>query len=179
MRRGCLFGTGILLLICVGVGAHFWFVALPDVRSTIREGIEVARRLPPTVGSGVAPGTYTITERDLQQSLLASTGDADATPAAGAADILLRLPPAGVEIGIAAQGQDATYRGRLAVADGRLLLPDLAVDNDVLALFLPPSDLAAAIADGVNRHLAANDLRLEAVSPTDGAVTLTTAPATP
>lgn len=185
MRRGCLLGTGVLLLLCLGLGAVAWFAGLPALRGGLQDGIAdgiataVVDRLPPSPGLGVAPGTTTITERDLQASLLANAGDRDATPAAGDADILLRLTPAGVEIGISAQGQDATYRGRLAAEDGRLVLPDLAVDNDVLALFLPPADLAAAIADGVNRHLAANDLRLESVTPTDGAVTLTTAPATP
>lgn len=182
MRRGCLIGIGALLLLCLGVGALGWFVGLPALRGGLRDGIAdgiataVVQRLPATPGVGVAPGTYTITERELQASLLANSGGRAATPAAGDADLLVRLTPAGVEIGVSSQGQDARYRGRLAAADGRLVLPDLTVDNDALALFLPPSDLARAIADGVNRHLAANDLRLQSVIPTDGAVTLVTAP---
>ena len=177
MRRGCLFALLALPGLCLAVGAFAWFVALPGIRDDIRGGVEdgiateVARRLPPTPGLGVAPGTYRLTEEDLLTGLRANAEGANLD------DLVLRLAPEGIELDFSARGQTATYAGRPAAADGRLLLRDMATDNAALALLLPPADLGRAIAGAVNGYLAANRLRLQSVESTDGAVTLTTVPA--
>ena len=181
MRRGCLIAAGVLLLLCVGVAALGWFVGLPSVRGGIRDGIEqgfateVAGVIPATPGLGVAPGGYTVTEEELERRLRAGGNVRTDNPN----DLVVRLSPVGIELGFTAQGQDVTYTGRLAAEAGRLALRDMETDNPGLAFVLPPDDLGGAIADAVNAYLAANGLRLESIEPTDGAVTLTTAAATP
>lgn len=177
MRRGCLIAVGVLLLLCLGVVALGWFVGLPAVRDGFRDTIEesvaeeVAQRIPATPGAGVAPGTYTITQRELETSLRANlqTDDPD--------DLVVRLLPSGVELGFTTRGQEVIYTGRLAAEEGRLVLNDMETNNEGLAFVLPPDDLGRAIADAVNRYLAANALRLDAVETTEGAVALTIAPA--
>lgn len=177
MRRGCLIAGGVLLLLCLGVAALGWFVGLPAVRDGFRDTIEesvaeeVAQRIPATPGVGVAPGTYTITQRELEASLRQNlqTDDPD--------DLVVRLRPSGIELGFTTRGQEVTYTGRLAAEEGRLALNDMETNNEGLAFVLPPDDLGRAIADAVNRYLAANDLRLDAVETTEGAVVMTTAAA--
>ncbi len=177
MRRGCLIAPLAVLALCLAGGALAWFVALPavrrDVRGEIEDGVaaEVARRIPPTPGLGVAPGTYVVTEDQLQAGLRANAEDD------GLANLVVRLSPTGVALGFATRGQSATYTGRPAAANGRLVLRDMATTNDALAVLLPPDDLGRAIADAVNGYLAANDLRLQSVALGDGTLTLTTAPA--
>jgi len=179
VRRGCLIAAGVLLLLCVGVAALGWFVGLPAVRGGIRDGIEdgvateVADLIPATPGLGVAPGAYVVTEEELERRLRAGGNVQTDNPD----DLVVRLSPAGLEIGFTAQGQNVTYTGRLAAEDGRLVLRDMDTNNEGLAFVLPPDELGRAIAGAVNGYLAANNLRLESVEPAAGAVTLVTAAA--
>lgn len=124
---------------------------------------------PATPSVGVTSTTYRFTEEQLRESFGASIGAADG--------LVVRLSPVGIEIDISSQGQNATYRSGLAVEDGRLILPAMTSDNGILALFLPPDDLARIIAGAVNTSFAADGRRLESVTPTDGAVALTAGPA--
>lgn len=82
----------------------------------------------------------------------ANTRNAAGIPEAAAAENdVVRLSPTGCEVGVSSYGQNVTYRGGLAVDDGRLTLPDIKTDNAGLALLLPLNDPARAIADRPSR----------------------------
>lgn len=173
-RRWLIVGAviaGILLLCCCA------FVTVPLVvtRSllprAIRHGLntEVARQLRATPGRGVAPGSYQITEQELQQSLRGSTDSRSVN------NIFVHLTPAGIAIGLTSGNRSFTYSGAPAVENGQLVMRNMHVDSRVLGFFLTPGAFGNAIEDAVNNYLAENGLRLAAVQLGNGTLTLTTA----
>lgn len=177
MRRGCLFGLfGLLVLcvVCVGLG---YFVAIPRVRDTARDGIrdavstEVARQIPARAGNA-APGAYTISAQELQDSLLANLGDARVN------DVVIRITPTGMVLGVTSEGgQETTYTGVPTAVGGRLVMTDMDTSSDFLNFLFPADDLGDAIEAAVNGYLAQNGLTLESLDLGDGELTLNTAAA--
>lgn len=172
---------GAMLLLCVGGWAFLTYVTLPRVREgaggALADGVgtEVARRLSGTPGEAIAAGTTVITAAELERALAGTLGPGGA--GGGVQNLTIEFTPAGVALGIRAEGgQTATYTGLPAVEDGRLVLRDMRSDSDLLDLFLPADDLGRAIADGVNRTLAADNLVLEGIELGDGQIELQTAP---
>lgn len=178
MRRGCLIGLIGVIGLCLGGWVLLWYAGLPAVRGEVRAdlvegvGTEIARNLPAASAVGIAPGSYVITAADLEQAL-----GANFTGGGSVQGLSIDISPAGVSLGITAEGgQAATYTGVPATADGRLILRDMRSDNEVLEFFLPAQELGQAIADGVNQALAADRLILEGVELSDGRIELRTAP---
>ena len=174
-RRGLLIGAGAVLGFCL-LGCILVFVAgLPAFRDEVRDGVhdavatEVARQIPPISGGAAQPGTYTLTDADLEASLRENLDENEDDEQ----DLIVRILPTHVEIGITSQGQDAIYTGVPAAEDGELVMQDMDTDNGFVSFLLPPDTIAGAIEDAVNDYLTANNLRLDSVTLSDGELTLT------
>jgi hypothetical protein len=170
-RRGWLIGGLVIVSLCILCCALTFVVALPRLRDGFQDSVrdavstEVSKQIPATAGS------YTITEESLQASLRQSASDDNAD------DLVVELSPAGIELGISAQSQHATYTGQPAAVDGRFVMQDMDTNSSILGFFLSPDDLGTAVEDAVNNYLAANDLRLESVTLAEGEMTLQVADA--
>ncbi len=162
--------AAVLVLCCCAFVTVPLFATRQVLPRAIRHGLstEVARQLPATPGRGVAPGDYQITEQELQERLRGST-DSDNVDR-----IVVRLTPAGMEIGFDSRSRSFSYTGTPVAEDGQLVMRDMHVDNRVLGFFLTPGALGNAIEDAVNTYLADNGLRLAALQLGNGVMTLTT-----
>ena len=162
----------VVLVVCCCLAVTVpVFAARSVLPRAIRHGVstEVARQLPATPGRGVAPGEYVITQQELQSSL---RGGADS---ANADRLIVRLTPAGIEIGLDSAGRGLTYTGLPTAENGQLVMRDMQVDSRLFGFLLTPGALGNAIEDAVNGYLAHNALRLTAVQLGNGSLTLTTA----
>lgn len=178
MRRGCLVATVVIVGLCIGGWVLLWYAGLPRLRGGIQEGLaegigtEIATRFSATP-SAAGGGSYVVTAAELEQAL--GGGTAGDGPGGGVEGLDVDISPTGFALGVrTAGGQAATYRGVPAAADGRLVVREMRGDSDLLEVFLPAADLAAAIEDGVNRSLAAEGLILEAVELRAGEIALRT-----
>jgi hypothetical protein len=61
--------------------------------------------------------------------------------------------------------------------DGRLVIEDMTVDNDVLGFFLPGDRAAGIIEESINGYFAARDLEIESIELGNDEITFTTVPA--
>jgi hypothetical protein len=173
-RRWLIIGaaiSGVLLLCCCLAVTVPLFVARHTLPRAVRHGVstEVARQLPATPGRGVAPGTYVITQQALQASLRGSTDSTSADR------LIVRLTPAGMQVGLDSAGRGLTYTGVPTAANGLLVMRDMRIDSGLFGVLLSPSALGHAIEDAVNGYLADNGLQLTAVQLGNGSLTLTTA----
>lgn len=165
MPRWLLFGGLGLVLVCILCCALTFVVALPRLRDGFEDSVrndvatEVARQVPST------PGTVTITAESLQTSFRQSAGDDD---------VIVRITPSGIEIGVSNRGQDITYIGLPVAVDGRFEMQNMDSNSSVTDFFLAPDDFGNAIEEAFNGYLAANGLRLAALELSDGEMTLTT-----
>jgi hypothetical protein len=176
-RRGCCCGVIGLLGLCVVAGALGYFVALPQLRQTMRKpleeavGTQIARNLQPASGDQPAPGTYVISEDDLNtaiRSQLGQTGVVD--------DAAITLAPTGFALRahFTNGGGDVTYRGNVAAVDGRLQATNLTGDGMMTTLF-PPAEVGKTLENAVNDYLDTNGLLLTKAKLGNGTLTLTTA----
>jgi hypothetical protein len=175
MRKGCLIFVIAVLILCLGGCGLLYFVGLPKVRDAARDGFrdaistQVAIQIPAPAGGTADPGTYTITEQELQAQLLVNV-DSDNID-----DIVISITPQGFEFGLATAGdQDTTYTGVPVVENGKLRMEDMQTSSDFFDFLFPPKDLAKAIEDGVNNYLEANDLELDSLELEEGQITLVT-----
>jgi len=174
MRRGCFLTVVILLVLCLVACGLGYFVGIPRVRDSAREGMEdaisttVAEQIPAT-GGIAQPGTYEITEDELQAEI---SGNVDVQ---NVNDLVIDLAPSGITFRITTNGdQDLTYTGRPEVVDGQLRMEDMEASEGFLDWIFPADDLGEAIEDAVNNHLAENNLELESLDLTNEALTLET-----
>jgi hypothetical protein len=174
MRRGCLLSVVIILGLCVVACGVGYFFGLPRLQDAVADefehavSTEVARQIPATPGQPAAPGSYTITEVSLLESLQeeAEGGNVE--------DVLVSITPEGIELGFDTGGQDILYTGGVTAEDGRLVLTDFEANNDGLEFILPADKMAEAIENAVNDYLADNNLRLASVELRDGEMELVT-----
>lgn len=175
MKKGCLIGTvGLLALCLVGCGLGF-FVGLPRIRENAREELrdaistEVANQIP-AGSSGVAePGSYTFTAAELQRSLAESfqTSTID--------DIVIRIDASGIAFGFKTSGgRETTYSGLPIAENGRLKMTKMDATDSILDFVIPATDLGKAIEDAVNNYLAANNLKIDTLTLTEGEITFDT-----
>ena len=167
MGRGWLYGGLAVVFLCILCCALGFVVGLPRLRDGFEDSVhnavstEVSRQIP------AAAGTYTITEESLQSSLRQSAGGDNAD------DLVVQITPTGIELGISAQSQSATYTGQPAAVDGRFEMQNMDTNSSVLGFFLSPGALGGAVEDAVNDYLVTNGLRLESVTLAEGEMTLT------
>src|SRR5215218_1507993 len=176
MRRGCCLGVVGLLVLCLiacGVG---YFVGIPRVRDSAKDGMEhaisttVAEQIPPARAGGTArPGVYEITEDELQREI---SGNVDVQ---NVEDFVIDLSPTGITFRIKTNGnQDLTYSGTPVAENGQLKLENMEASEGFLDWIFPADDLGEAIEDAVNNYLAQNNLELESLDLTNEALTLDT-----
>jgi hypothetical protein len=178
MRRGCLIGSVGTLALCLVVCGLGYFVAIPRVRDTVRDGMrdalstQVAIQIPAGVDGSAEPGEYTITAADLQDQFVANTEDGSVQ------DVFVRISPSGIEIGLTASAdQEAVYSGFPLAEDGDLVMSNMTTNNEVLDFILPADDLGTAIEDAVNNYLAESGLVLDSLKLSEGELTLETSAA--
>ncbi len=174
MRRGCLFGIGAVLLLCVVTLGLGIFVALPRVRDAVRDSAaealatEIAVQLPPAATPSAA--TYVIREDALNANLRQRVAGLDI-----ADEITVTITPAYLQLRLVANERATTYTGRAAAAGGRLEVTDMTADG-MYAFFLSASAAASILEDAVNGYLAAQRLQLTDVTLGEGILTLQVQP---
>jgi hypothetical protein len=174
VRKGCLYGVIGVLGLCVVACALGYFVALPRVRESAREPIEevigtqIALHLAPIPGAAPAPGTYEISEDDLNTALLTEIAGNDLFD-----DVAVSFTPAGFELRFTANESDVSYSGNVTAVDGRLEVTDVSGDG-WMTTFLRAGDVENAFENVVNDYLAANNLLLTNAELGDGVLSLTT-----
>lgn len=175
-RRGCLMSIGVifgLLLICCVVT---WFVGIPRLRDNVSDSIskqlstEVADQLAPPSGT-LEAGTYTLSVDELQQQIDANTDSSSDT------NFGISVSPDGMTIDFDSGSQTFGYSGVPVARDGKVVLDDMQVDNDVLGFVMPADNVATIIEDGINNYIAAEGLQVESLTLGDNEIELVLIPA--
>lgn len=175
MKKGCLIGASVVMVLCLVACGLGYFVGLPRLRDSVRDGVrdaistEVAIQIPAGAGGTAAPGTYSITAQELQQSLAANVNNSTVD------DIIVRINQGGFEFGFKTSGgQETTYSGVPTIVDGKLVMTNMHASDGRLNWFFPAKDLGKAIEEAVNTYLAANNLSVSDLTLEDGSVTFDT-----
>jgi hypothetical protein len=174
VRKGCLYGVIGVLGLCIVACALGYLVGLPRLRENVREpleevvGTQIARQIAPNPGVRPAPGTYVISENDLNDGLQAEVDRTDLFD-----DVAVTLAPDGFDLRFTTNDTDVTYTGDIAAVDGRLEVTEINADG-WMTTFLPASEVRKALENVINDYLTANDLRLADAELGDGTLTLTT-----
>jgi hypothetical protein len=166
----------VLLGLCVVAGALGYFVGLPQLRQNMRApledavGTQIARELQPVSGIRAAPGTYVISQDDLNTALRSEVGQTGLVD-----DAAITLTPTGFALRahFSNGGGDVTYRGNVAAVDGRLQATDLTGDG-IMTTLLPAGEVGKALENVVNDYLTTNGLQLTNAKLGNGTLTLTT-----
>jgi len=173
MRRWLMIGCFGLLGLCVVCGVLGFFVGLPRVRDELTDGVaefgatEIAEIF--VVQGPAGPGTYTLTEAEINARIQAENPDAQNID-----DWLINLTPEGYRVGFSASGDEVSYSGNLVAEDGRLQVTNAEADAEFFEWFFSAGAMGDAIEKSVNTWLTANNLTLTEVQPGDGEVTLVT-----
>jgi hypothetical protein len=179
MKRGCFISAVALLGLCLVGCAVVYFVAIPRVRDSARDGVRdaigttVAQQIPSDSTGAAEPGAYTITEADIQAQI---TENMDVS---NVDDLVIQITPTGLEFGVQTDSnQNLSYTGVPVVENGLLRMRGMEASDGVMDWIFPAEDLGTAIEDAVNNYLAQHSLRLESLHLADGEMTLVTVPAT-
>ena len=173
MRRWFMIGCFGLLGLCVVCSGLGFFVGLPRIRDSLQDGVaefgatEIAELLP--VPGNAGPGTYTLTESDINARIQAENPDTQNID-----DWLINLTPDGYRVGFSAQGDEVSYSGNMIAENGRLRVTDAEADASFFEWFFSAGAMGDAIERSVNTWLTANNLTLTDVQLADGEVTLVT-----
>lgn len=172
-RRGCLIGFGGffgLVLLCCLVG---YFVAVPRFRDSVGEGIaeSVSTEVSGQIGTGqITPGTYKLSVKELQRQLETQLDGQNVE------DLGISVDPNGLSLAFTANGQRIGYSGTPVVENGRFVLNDMTVDNDVLGFILPADKLGDAIESGVNDYFSAQGLAIGSLQLGEDEITIEAVP---
>lgn len=176
-RGGCLMGCLAGLIIGVVAVA---FVAVAIVRPFLQDEVgnelervfatQIVRQLAPGAGTPeLTAGSYTISAAEINAELRQNADDYDPLD-----DLRITIDPGGLELGFDAYGSENSYRGGVAVEDGRLVLTDIDASG-VAERVLPAEDVQEIIERELNDYVAAAGLVVTDVALADGEMTLTTA----
>ncbi|MER3439498.1 MAG: hypothetical protein C4346_18965 [Chloroflexota bacterium] len=174
MRRGCLFGIGAVLLLCVVTLGLGIFVALPRARDAVRDSAaealatEIALQLPPVATPSAA--TYVLREDALNASLRQRVAGLDI-----ADEITVTITPAYLQLRLVANERATTYTGQVAAAGGRLDVTNMTAEG-MYEVFLSASTAASLVEEAMNGYLAAQRLQLTDITLGDGILTLQVQP---
>ena len=176
MRRGCTCAVIGVLGLCIVACALGYLVGLPRLRANLRQpleevvGTQIAREIAPNPNVRPKPGTYVISEKDLNDALRA---EVEQTEPQIFDDVTVDFAPSGFVIRLTASDREVTYSGNVDAVDGRLVVTDIEADG-VLTTLLPAKDVKKSLENQVNEYLAANRLRLKEAKLGNGTLTLTT-----
>lgn len=178
MRRGCFIAVIGVFGLCLVASGLVYFVGLPrfqdGARDEIRDAIstEVAQQIPSTGGTA-DPGTYTLSEAELQQGL------AENFDVQNVDNVLIQITPAGLAFILDANsGDDVTYSGVPVAVNGRLEMTNMESNEGIFDFIFPADELGKAIEDAVNNYLEQNNLQVDSVELIDGELTLVTVAST-
>lgn len=171
--RGCLIAfaafAGLVLVCCI----LLWFVGVPRLRDNIADDFsdalstEVANQIPAGAGGELAPGTYTLSIAELRGDIEQDMDDS------GAEDFDMSVDQDGMSISFTSGEQEVGYTGVPVARDGRLVMENMEVDNDLLGWFMPADRLGDTIEDGINDYFAAQGLAIESIALGDDEITFT------
>jgi hypothetical protein len=171
MRRGCLFGCGGVLLLCVIAVGLGYFVGLPRVQDRVADDFQegISTVVADGINQGAGTGQFVITEEQLNAKLSEDVEDSDVTS---------EITKDGISINLQTDnaGRDVGYSAFPEVVDGKLELTNVEAEG-FMEHFMPKDKLADAIEDGINETLAADSLVLTDITLGEGEMTLQAAPA--
>jgi ribosomal protein L40E len=173
--HGCILGVIAVILICSVAGAMVWLVGRPlltnAIESEVDEGIatQVAgiERLP-VESTGLSGGTLRITEEEINDGIAGQGASFDPVE-----NPQVAIEPGEISIGFDLLGSHSTYRGDLAVRDGRLTVVDARVDGQA-GRFLDEDAFAEILEDQFAALLARFDLTPTGVDVGNGVLVIET-----
>jgi hypothetical protein len=173
-RRGCLFGCGGLLILCVVALGLGYFIGLPKVQDAIANDFQdgIATVVTDGITSGnQSTGVLVITEDQINSVLNTDVENSDVSS---------QITPNGVSIEFTYRNDNSDpirYSAVPVVSNGQFKLTDVEATNGFMERVLPKDKLANAIEDGVNDTLAEHNLQLASIDLEDGQITLQAVPA--
>lgn len=144
---GCVLGCLGLLLILAVASALFFFAILPVARETARDRLRdsVATQVTRIDVLPVLPsGELVVTEADVNRRLRENIGNFRQV-----SDPSFNIDPDGVTLTVDVLGIRSTYRGGVAVENGRLVVTDPEVEG-AAGQVLPADDVADFVEDLLN-----------------------------
>lgn len=180
-RGGCVMGC-LAILIIAGLAAAF--VGLGIVRPLVKDEIgdelgrvvatQVVQQLAPGNGTpDLTAGTYTISAAEINDELRGSTDDFGPLDSPE-----ITIDPDGLTLSFEAFGRESSYRGGVAVENGRIVLTDVEASG-LAQRVLSAGDVQEILEQELNAYIADAGLIVENVELSDGELILTTASAGP
>lgn len=174
---GCVLGCLGLLLILAVAAALFFFAILPVARDATRDRLRdsVATQVTRIDTLPVLPtGELVVTEEDVNRRLRENIGDFRQV-----SDPRFTIDPNGVALTVDVLRTRSTYRGGVAVEDGRLVVTNPEVDG-AAGQVLPADDVAGFVEDLLNDLQVRSDVEFTSVELRNGEMVIkTTATGTP
>lgn len=178
---GCIMGCLAVLIIAALAAA---FVGLGIVRPLLKDeiGDEIERVVATQVAQQLAPGdgtpeftagTYVISADEINDDLRRNS---DAYEPLDSPEIT--IDPDGLELSFEAFGQESSYRGGVAVENGRIVLTDVEASG-LAERVLPANDVQEILEGEFNGYILDAGLIVEEAQLSDGELILTTASAVP
>jgi hypothetical protein len=173
MRRGCLFGCGGLLILCIVALGLGYFVGIPRVQDAIAD--DIGTGIATVVADGITnadpqSGQLVITEEQLNAKLGNDVNNAD---------VMTQIDPSGVAIEFSYRDDNTDpirYSATPAVDEnGKFVLENVQTTNGngFIEKLLPKDKLAESIEEGVNGALEAKNLKIANIDLQDGQVVIT------
>jgi hypothetical protein len=177
LRRGCLFGCGGLLILCIVALGLGYFVGLPRAQDAIAD--DIGDGIATVVAQGIvnadpSTGQMVITEEQLNTQLGSDVNNADVTT---------QIDSSGVAIEFSYRDDKSNpirYSATPTVdGNGHLELTDIQTTNGngFIEKLLPKDKLASSIEDGVNGALDEQNLKIGKIDLQDGQIVITAVPA--
>ena len=144
---GCVLGCLGLLIVLGVTGVVAAGLLIPFAREATLDGVrDIAATEAMRIGTlPVSPsGELILTEEDVNRQIVANVEQFDRFDPLGTP--VFSIDPAGVTLTVATFRQTTTYRGGVAIEDGRLVITDPDVDGPA-GSFLPADEIADFVED--------------------------------
>jgi hypothetical protein len=169
--NGCILGCLGLLLILAVAAALGYFAVLPAAREAARDQLRdvVSTQVVRIDTLPVLPsGELVITEEDVNRRLRENIGEVNQI-----SDPVFNINPDGVTLTVDVLGTETTYRGGVAVEDGRIVITNPEADGPA-GQVLPADDVADFVEDLVNDLQRRSTVEFTGVQLSDGQMTIET-----
>ncbi len=173
LRRGCLFGCGGLLIVCIVALGLGYFVGLPRAQDAIAD--DIGDGVATVVAQGIinadpSTGQLVITEEQLNAKLGSDVNNADVTTQIDSSGVA-------IEFSFRDDNSDPIVYSATPTVDenGHLVLTNTQTTNGnvIVDKFLSKDKLANSIEDGVNGALDEQNLKIAKIDLEDGQVVIT------